>query len=517
MYKQGRVYLIGAGPGDPGLFTLKGKQVLEKADVVVYDRLIGQEILDYARNDAELIYVGKASSNHALPQEEINRLLVQKAQEGKIVARLKGGDPFVFGRGGEEALYIKEHGLDFEIVPGITSAIAVPAYAGIPVTHRDATSSFAVITGHEKPGKSQSSIQWDKIATGIGTLVFLMGVENLGFIVDNLVAAGRNQDTPVALIRRGTFPDQAVISGTLADIVAKVEQAHFQPPAIIVVGETVKLRPHLNWQENKPLWGKKIVVTRARAQASGLLERIREAGGEALEFPSIEIVRESDLSALYIAFTRLADYSWLIFTSVNAVDIFFDELRRHHLDIRGLQGIKICAIGPATFGHLAKLGLMVDLVPEEYRAEGILAGLESRLEPGEHILLPRAQGARAILPESLREWGCKVDEVIIYRAAPASHLNSSRLEEIRRGEVDLITFTSSSTVANFVNLIGAENIKAFDARVKVACIGPITAATAQEHGFSVDIVPEKYTIDALVEAIVQDCKPREAEAHSSEI
>ena len=515
MQKQGLVYLIGAGPGDPGLFTLKGKKVLEKAEVVVYDRLIGQEILDYANPGAEFIYVGKASSDHALPQEEINKLLVEKAQQGKTVARLKGGDPFVFGRGGEEALYIREHGVDFEIVPGITSAVAVPAYAGIPVTHRDATSSFAVITGHEKPGKAESSIQWDKIATGIGTLVFLMGVENLGFIVANLTAAGRNPDTPVALIRRGTFPDQAVVSGTLADIVAKVKQAAFKPPAIIIVGETVNLRSALQWRENKPLWGAKILVTRARSQASELLEQIREAGGEALEFPSIEIVRETDLKPLYEAFTRLAEYDWIIFTSINGVDIFFEELRQQKVDIRQLQGIKICAIGPATADRLVNLGLLVDLMPAEFRAEGIISELESLLQPGEHILIPRAEGAREILPQHLQACGAVVDEVILYRAVAASHVNPHHLAEIRQGKADYITFTSSSTVSNFVNIIGAENIKAFDQRVKVACIGPITAATARDKGFTVDIMPDKYTIAALLEAIIQNHRDRDTEPSSS--
>ena len=506
MAKQGFVYLIGAGPGDPGLFTIKGMKTLAKADVVVYDRLIGQEILDYARKDAELVYVGKASSDHAMPQDEINSLLVEKAQEGKIVARLKGGDPFVFGRGGEEALYIHEHGLGFEIVPGITSAVAVPAYAGIPVTHRDATSSFAVITGHEKPGKAVSSIQWDKIATGIGTLVFLMGVENLEFIVTNLVNAGRSQDTPVALIRRGTFPDQAVLSGTLANIVAKVQQADFKPPAIIIVGETVNLRSELKWRENSPLWGAKILVTRARAQASELVERIRDQGGEAIEFPSIEIVKENDLTALYEAFQVISDYGWIIFTSVNAVDIFFEELGGMGIDIRQLQGIKICAIGPATAAQLLKWGLVVDLMPEEYRAEGIIMELKTLVKPGQRVLLPRASGAREILPQSLLEMGALVNEVIVYQAAPASPINPNHLQEIRDGEVDYITFTSSSTVSNFVNIVGSQYVNTFNDRVKVACIGPITARTAEEHGFTVDIMPDQYTIEGLLEAIIKDHK-----------
>lgn len=506
MQKRGFVYLIGAGPGDPGLFTIKGKKVLEKSEVVVYDRLIGQEILNYANKEAEFIYVGKAAGNHALPQDQINEVLVQKAQEGKIVARLKGGDPFVFGRGGEEALYIREHGIEFEIVPGITSAVAVPAYAGIPVTHREASSSFAVITGHERPGKAVSSIQWDKISTGIGTLVFLMGVENLEFIVTNLIAAGSSQDTPVALIRRGTYPDQEVISGTLKDIVNKVHDANFQAPAIIVVGETVSLRADLKWRENKPLWGAKILVTRARAQASELLERIRDEGGEAIEFPSIEIVKESDLSALHSAFAVMCKYAWIIFTSVNAVDIFFEELRQRGMDIRQLQGIKICAIGPATFAQLANRGLLVELVPEEYRAEGIIAQLKTRIKPKEQILLPRAQGAREILPESLRQFGAIVDEVILYRAVASSHINPPLLENIRKGQVDYITFTSSSTVTNFVKIIGREFIEDFNSRVKVACIGPITAQTAQENGFTVDVLPEQYTIDALFDSIVEDLK-----------
>jgi uroporphyrinogen III methyltransferase/synthase len=466
--------------------------------------LIGQEILAYANTSAELIYVGKAANNHALSQDEINGLLVSKAKEGKIVARLKGGDPFVFGRGGEEALYVRENGLDFEIVPGITSAVAVPAYAGIPVTHRDAASSFAVITGHEKPGKEVSSIQWDKIAAGIGTLVFLMGVENLEYIVTNLINAGRRKDTPAALVRRGTFPDQEVISGTLENIVEKVHQANFKPPAIIIVGETVNLRQDLKWRENKPLWGTKIVVTRARAQSSDLLEQIREAGGEAIEFPSIEIVKETDLTNLYSALADINKYTWIIFTSVNAVDIFFDELRNREIDIRKLVGIKICAIGPATYARLSGRGLIVDLVPEEYRAEGIIAELKTKIKPQERILLPRAKGAREILPDSLEEMGAVVDEVLLYEAGPTSNINPVYLEEVRKGHVDYITFTSSSTVTNFVKIIGHDSIVDFNKRVKVACIGPVTAGTARENGFTVDIIPEKYTIQALLDSIIKD-------------
>lgn len=499
---KGTVYLIGAGPGDPGLLTLKGRKLLEKADVVVYDRLVGDQILAYANPAAELIYVGKASGNHALPQEQINELLVNRASEGKKVARLKGGDPFLFGRGGEEALYVKEHGYEFEVVPGVTSAIAVPAYAGIPVTHRDAASSFAVITGHEKPDKKDSSIKWKEIACGVGTLVFLMGVENLPFIVENLLNNGRNPNTPVALVRWGTLPEQEVLTGTLSTIVKRVEETSFKPPAIIIVGEVVDLRQDLNWIEKKPLWGKKIVVTRSRKQASALAERISELGGEAIEFSTVEISREPDLSDLHDCFNHIEEYHWIIFTSVNAVDIFFNELKLAGHDIRSLKGLKVCAIGPATRERLESKGLIVDIVPNEYRAEGIIEELEKFIQVGHLVLLPRARGAREILPESIRRLGAQVDEVYLYRSIPSTGVSSNSRDSIVRGEVDLITFTSSSTVTNFVAMVGRENIEHIASRIKVACIGPITAETARQQGFKVDIMAREYTINGLVEAIL---------------
>ncbi|MDD2510422.1 MAG: uroporphyrinogen-III C-methyltransferase [Syntrophomonas sp.] len=504
MEKKGLVYLIGAGPGDPGLFTLKGQRVLEKAEVVVYDRLVGDEILSMADPAAEFIYVGKASSRHALSQDEINALLAEKAAAGKIVARLKGGDPFLFGRGGEEALYLKERGYRFEVIPGITSAIAVPAYAGIPVTHRDATSSLAIITGHEKPGKKESSIHWRELANGIGTLVFLMGIENLGFICHNLITNGRDTNTPVALIRWGTLPQQQVLSGTLENIVERVKESGFQPPAVIVVGDVVKLREELNWLENQPLWGKRVVITRARAQASQLVERIRDLGGQAIEFPSIKIEKEKNLAALHNAFQNIGQYDWIIFTSINAVDIFFAESRQAGLDIRDLKGIKLGAIGPATRDKLLDRGLRVDIVPEDYRAEGILKELSARIKPGQWILLPRARGARSILPDTLRQWGAYVNEVYLYQAIAASQVSKATLKNIVAGNMDYLTFTSSSTVSNFVKIIGAENIPGLKGKVKVACIGPVTADTARENGFSVDILAQEYTISGLLEAILED-------------
>lgn len=504
--EKAKVYLVGAGPGDPGLFTLKGKRLLADAEVVVYDRLVGDEILAMANPEAEMIYVGKAAGRHALPQEEINALLVQKVAEGKVVVRLKGGDPFLYGRGGEEALYIREHGYDYEVVPGITSAIAVPAYAGIPVTHRDATSSFAVITGHEKPGKSESSVNWKEIATGIGTLVFLMGVENLGFICESLIKHGRSPATPVALIREGTRPQQQVISGTLENIVDKVAEAGFKPPAVIVVGEVVELREDLQWVERLPLWGKKIVVTRARAQASALAEGITELGGRVIEFPSIVIKPEEDLHTLHRAFQSLDKYEWIIFTSVNAVDIFFNELIRQQMDIRDLKGISICAIGPATRDRLAAKGLKTEFIPDEYRAEGIIHELKSRVQSGQWILLPRARGARTVLPDSLHRLGAHVNEVYLYQAITASKVSQESLDEIMNGQIDYLTFTSSSTVTNFVKIIGEENAPKIARKAKIACIGPVTAETARKLGFVVHITAEEYTISGLINALVQDCK-----------
>ncbi|HNX92051.1 MAG TPA: uroporphyrinogen-III C-methyltransferase [Syntrophomonas sp.] len=504
MEKKGFVYLVGAGPGDPGLFTIKGKELLERAEVVVYDRLVSPDIIAWANPQAELIYVGKESNRHTLSQDEINALLAEKAAQGKMVVRLKGGDPFVFGRGGEEALYVRERGFDFAVVPGISSAIAVPAYAGIPVTHRDATSSFAVITGHEKPGKEVSSINWKMISTGIGTLVFLMGVENLEYIVNNLMENGRSPETPVALIRRGTMSDQEVVSGRLDDIVVRVHEAGLKPPAIIVVGETVNLRRELGWWETGPLWGKRIVVTRSRHQASVLVQKIRELGGEAIEFPTIEIAEEENLDKLYQAFENIASNDWIIFTSVNAVDIFFRELKNQGHDIRSLAGIKIGAIGPATSARLHKYGLLIDLMPEEYLAEGIIKELQTIVVPGQRVLLPRARGARDILPLQLGNLGAEVEEIFLYQAVVPHSINRVNIEDLLAQKIDYITFTSSSTVANFVDIIGNQQAEMLSSRIKVACIGPITAEKAREMGLKVDIIASEFTIDGLLQSILAD-------------
>lgn len=508
MGKKGFVYLIGAGPGDPGLFTLKGKRLLEQAEVVVYDRLVSDGILSLANPEAEMIYVGKVSGKHALSQDEINALLVEKASQGKIVARLKGGDPFLYGRGGEEAQFVRQHGFDFEVVPGITSAIAVPAYAGIPVTHRDSTSSFAVITGHEKPDKAESSIHWAEISQGIGTLVFLMGVENLPYICRQLLSNGRDPNTPVALVRWGTRPEQEVLSGTLQNIVEKVRTSSFKPPAVIIVGDVVALRDELQWVEKKPLWGQRIVVTRARAQASALAEKITDLGGAVLEFPSIEIRREKNLSSLHNALRSIDHYDWIIFTSANAVDIFLTEIIEIGMDIRDLKGCEICAIGPATQKELEKRGLRVRFVPEEYRAEGILRELQSQVLPGQWVLLPRARGARSILPDGLRQWGLHINEVFLYEAIASRRVSQKTMDRVLMGDMDYLTFTSSSTVTNFVKIVGRENIETINQQVRVACIGPVTADTAQSLGFNVPVLANRYTIDGLLEAILEDVGSR---------
>lgn len=502
MSEKGTVYLVGAGPGDPGLFTVKGVKCLQKADVVVYDRLVSPEILKHAPSGAQMVYVGKASSNHTLSQEAINQLLVDEALKGKVVVRLKGGDPFVFGRGGEEALFLRENGIDFEVVPGVTSAVAVPAYAGIPVTHRDMTSTLAIVTGHERPEKLKSSIRWDNIATGAGTLVFLMGVENLGFIVQRLVACGRAATTPCALIRWGTLPGQQVLTGTLGDIEERVKEAGFEPPAVIVVGEVVELRERLQWFENKPLFGKKIVVTRSRPQASRLSAMIEDLGGIPLEFPTIKIVPNPDMTSLYRALEELESFDWIIFTSVNGVEIFLAELLQSGRDIRDLKGVRIAAIGPATCDALARRGLAVDFIPDEYRAEGITEGLRGQVKAGDRVLLPRARGARVILSQVLKDWEAEVTEVQLYEAK-AADVRSEYLEMILAGEVDVITFTSSSTVNNFVKMIGEDNVAGVDRAVRVACIGPVTADTAVSHGFTVDTIAGEYTIPGLVDALVK--------------
>ncbi|MCX6344884.1 MAG: uroporphyrinogen-III C-methyltransferase [Armatimonadetes bacterium] len=491
-----KVYLVGAGPGDPGLLTIKGLECVRKADVVVYDRLAHPSILTEAKPDAELIYVGKAFSAHTMKQEDINALLVEKAREGKIVTRLKGGDPFVFGRGGEEAETLHEAGIPFEIVPGITSAIAVPAYAGIPVTHRGLCATLGIITGHEDPTKGESHIKWDKIATGIDTLVFLMGVENLPNIVKGLTENGRCPSTPVALIRWGTRSEQETLIGTLENIVELVKEANFKSPAVTVIGEVVNLREKLQWFDNKPLFGKRVLVTRTRDQASALSELLREHGAEPIEFPVIKICPMTEPTPF-----EAQNYDWLLFTSANAVHMALKQLISSGQDIRALAGPKIGAIGPKTAEALAELGLRVDFTPTEFVAEAVVDQFPEN-PSGKHILILCALEAREVLPEKLTKRGALVDIAPVYRTEIENSSAHSIREMLLSGEIDIITFTSSSTVTNLITLIGEEAAKSLPASVQIACIGPITAQTAAENGLKPSIVAEDYTVEGLVAAIL---------------
>ena len=498
----GMVYLVGAGPGDPGLISVKACDCLRRADVVVYDRLADERILAYAPKDAEYIYVGKASSNHAMKQGDINQLLADKAKEGKCVVRLKGGDPFVFGRGGEEALLLEENGLPFEIVPGITSAISVPAYAGIPVTHRGIATSFAVITGHEDPTKGESNMRWDRLSTGVDTLVFLMGVANLPHITKELMANGRPADTPAAVVRWGTKPEQSTLVTTVGKAAEDVEKAGLKPPAIFIVGDVVGLREKLRWfdrRETHPFFGKTILVTRAREQASKLTASLERLGARCLEVPSIRLVEPEDgYQAADEAISRIGEYDWVIFTSANGVGRFFERLALAGKDARAFGGAKVAAIGTATAEALKGKGILADIVPREFRAEGIVEALKDEVGTGKKVLIPRAQEAREILPERLRELGAEVTVAPVYRTVAAETDGEALRQRLSDGEVDYVTFTSSSTVTNLLRIVGtAEALHG----VKTACIGPVTAETCRKNGIEPDIVAEEYTISGLVEAM----------------
>jgi uroporphyrinogen III methyltransferase/synthase len=469
---------------------------------MVYDRLSSPRLLSYAKPGAELIYAGKSPVRHTLKQDEINSVLVEKAREGKTVTRLKGGDPFVFGRGGEEAEFLLAHNIPFEIVPGITSGIAVPAYAGIPVTHRDFNSTLAFITGNEDPAKEDTSIEWDKISTGCGTIVFYMGMSNLPHIVDRLITYGRPADTPVAVIRWGTRPEQQTVTGTLTDIVEKARAAKMGHPAIIVVGGVVSLREKLKWFEQRPLFGKRILVTRSRSQASVLAEKIESLGGEPWECPTIEITDPDDYKLLDAAVKNIESYHWLIFTSVNGVKYFMARMRYLGKDIRTLGNIKIAAIGPKTREEVEQYGIFCELMPEEFVAEAVIEALKDEEIRGKKILLPRADIARKVLPETLRSMGAEVDEVNAYKTVPGSGDTEQLIKMLEDERIHVITFTSSSTVRNFIKIIGSDNIPRLLGGVVTACIGPITADSARELGLNVDIEAREYTIDGLVQAVL---------------
>jgi uroporphyrinogen III methyltransferase/synthase len=499
----GHVALVGAGPGDPGLITAKGLRLLRAADVIIYDHLADRALLREARAGTELIDVGKSAGRHTLSQEGINALLVAHGQAGRRVVRLKGGDPFVFGRGGEEAEALIAAKVSWEVVPGITSAIAVPAYAGIPVTHRDHTATFAVVTGHEDPTKGESTVDWAKLATGAGTLVLLMGMGNLAAIAEQLVLHGRSPRTPVAVVRWGTTPRQETVTGTLADIARRARAAGITPPAVIVVGTVVGLREQLRWFDTRPLWGRRIVITRASEQAPELVERLEAQGASVTVLSTIRIAPAEDYAPLDAALATLETYDWVLFTSVNGVRAFAQRLWDSGRDWRALHRARVGAIGPATARELERLRLRPDVVPDEYVAEGLLSTIGN--VAGQRVLLPRADIARETLATELRLRGAEVSEIVAYRTLvqppDARALRQALVEE----RPDALTFTSSSTVRGFVESVAASGLGELGALLRgvaIACIGPITAATAGAAGLEPTFVAREYTMDGLTTALV---------------
>ncbi|HTQ54048.1 MAG TPA: uroporphyrinogen-III C-methyltransferase [Bryobacteraceae bacterium] len=481
-----KVYLVGAGPGDPELITLKGRRLLEGAGAVLYDHLANPALLELAPPAAERIYVGKKKSAHAFSQEEICAMLIERARRGLNVVRLKGGDPFIFGRGGEEAEALAAAGVPFEVVPGVTSPLGIAAYTGVPLTHREHTRVVTFITGHDV-----AAIDWSRVGAS-ETLVIFMGIFSFDEIARELMAHGRAGDTPAMAVRWGTRPDQHTVAGTLATLPALIHQADLKPPATIIIGEVVALRDKLNWYEHLPLFGRKIVVTRARGQADTLSARLRALGADAIELPTIEILPALDYEPLDRAIANLGAYDWLIFTSANGVKYFLERLDRSASDLRSLRA-RICAIGPATRAALQSLHLKVDVMGDQYVAEGLLAALGAHDLEGQRILLPRAAVARDLVPVELRRRGAQVDVVEAYRTAAPEH--SIDLAD----KPDWITFTSSSTVQNFAAVAGAEALKG----VRVASIGPVTSGTARRLGIEVTAEAAVFTIDGLIDAILR--------------
>lgn len=501
--KQGIVYLVGAGPGDPDLITLRGKVCISLADVVVYDYLACEQLLDFAPAGAELIYAGKIGGRHNHEQWQINDLLVEKALSGKVVTRLKGGDPFIFGRGGEECEALVTAGIPFEIVPGVTAGIGAAAYAGIPLTHRKITTSVAFVTGHENPEKESSDIDWERLSLGSGTIVFYMGVKNLPHITSSLIEHGRAVDTPVALIRWGTRPEQQILVGTLADIAEKARKAAFKAPAITIVGEVVTLRDKLRWFDSRPLFGKGILVTRAADQAGEFSRMLAAKGAVVFECPTIQLVQPEAWTEIDTEIDRLASFDWTIFTSANAVGFFFDRLSAKGFDCRAFGSCRICAVGPKTAALLSAKGIRADLIPVDYKAEGVVAGFGKFDLQGRKILFPRADKARELIPQALGEMGAVVAAPIAYRNRVPEALPDNLLQALEEQRIHCVTFTSSSTAENLAVMLGENRLLRLLQGVTVAAIGPITAKTCRELGLEVHIEPEKYTLENMTEEIVK--------------
>lgn len=500
--KKGTVYLVGAGPGDAGLLTLRGAELLGRADVVVYDALVNPELLRLAPKTAEIIYGGKRSRDHAIPQEELNQLLVRKAEEGKCVVRLKGGDPYVFGRGGEEVEELVAAKISFEVVPGISSIVAAPNYVGIPITHRDHCSSFTVITGHEDPTKDATSIDWAQLAKTSGTKIVLMGVERIREIADSLVKNGMESKTPVAMVRWGTTGQQQSIEGTLATIADVVAEKKFAAPAVTIIGDVVKLRKKLNWFENRPLFGQRIVVTRTREQASQLSKQLLERGADVLEIPTIKIIPPTKQRELAEVLLELNSYDWLVFTSPNGVSAFFEYFFKAFEDMRDIGGVRIAAVGPATAAKLKELHLKVDLMPEEYVTKKIGDAFK-KFESIENLkmLLLRAEVANPELPKKLEEMGAIVDDIAVYKTiAETEDLNGAAGKLTETG-ADWITFTSSSTVENFHARFDLPSLLKKFPETKLASIGPETTKAISSLGLKPSVEAKPHTIEGLVKVL----------------
>lgn len=504
--KKPSVYLIGAGPGDPGLITVRGLQRLAAADVVIHDRLVDRRLLRYARPDAERIEVGSAAL-HPLEQDAICFLLAEKAQEGKMVARLKWGDPFVFDSGGKEALFLHEQGVPFEVVPGIPAGIGVPCYAGVPVTYPGAGNTLTFVRGHEDEARSLPDVDWASLARLDGTIVCYAGARQLPEILKAFVAHGRPPEEPGAVIYNGTLPDQQALEGTLEELERAVRRQPQQRPAILVVGMVAALREHLRWYDTRPLHGKRILVTRSREQARDLVERLEELGAQPIEAPTIRIAPPDDLGPLDEACGRVAEFDCVVFTSANGVDQFMQRLLAGAGDTRDLKGVRLCAIGPVTADRLTRYGIKVDLMPAEYRTEAVIEALRAGGSlAGQRVLLPRADLARELLAEELRKEGAAVTEVVAYRTVLAEGSREGEPDVYRMlldKDIDVVTFTSASTVRNFAKMIGADAAADLLRATDVAAIGPVTAEAAEQLGIHTAIMPAQYTIPALVDALVE--------------
>ncbi|WP_305733124.1 uroporphyrinogen-III C-methyltransferase [Trichlorobacter ammonificans] len=500
----GRVHLVGAGPGDPGLVTVRGVECLRTAQVVVYDYLANPALLAHAAPDAELIYAGKIGGRHNQEQEEINRLLVAKAREGKTVVRLKGGDPFVFGRGGEECEALAAAGIPFTVVPGVTAALGVAATAGIPLTHRAVTPSVAFVTGHEDQGKEDSAIDWQRLSTGSGTVVFYMGIKHLRRNMALLAEHGRSPATPVALVRWGTTAQQEVLTGTLADIADRAETAGFKPPALTIVGEVVNLRQQLAWFDRRPLFGRRILVTRAADQAGEFSRMLEEQGARVVECPTIRLVSPERWDEVDAALLRLGETDWLVLTSANAVRFFFERLRERGQDSRALGRCKVCVVGPKTAEALAARGILADLVPAEFTAEGVVAAFEGIDLAGKQVLFPRADRARDLIPPALERMGARVAAPVLYRNLLPESLPDEARDALEHRELDAVTFSASSTVTNLATLLGgADRLRDLLSGVAVVSIGPITSRTCRDLGLTVAVEPPEATLDSLAAALVE--------------